>query len=131
MNIEPRLPHDRKSPDIDSPDIALEQIAGLLTLSAEQLDSNTVEALRRARHTALDRQTVRTSAFSLDGTHGFHWQLPHTPRQWVATVLLLAVIAGSTGYWQHLRRHEMMTHLDVALLTDDMPLEVFIDHRSE
>ncbi|MCK9201568.1 MAG: DUF3619 family protein [Gallionella sp.] len=131
MNIEPRLPHDRKSPNIDSPDIAPEQIAGLLTRSAEQLDSNTVAALRRARHTALDRQNVHAPAFALDAKHGFHWQLPHTPRQWVATVLLLAVVVGSSGYWQHLRKHEMMTHLDVAILTDDMPMEVFIDHRSE
>jgi hypothetical protein len=131
MNIEPRLPHDRKSPNIDSTDIAPEQIAGLLTRSAEQLDSKTVEALRRARHVALNRQTVRAQAFTLDGRHGVHWQLPHTPRQWAVTALLLAVIAGSTGYWQHLRRHEMMTHLDVAILTDDMPLEVFIDHISE
>ncbi|MFZ3018780.1 MAG: DUF3619 family protein [Gallionella sp.] len=131
MNIEPRLPHDHESPNIDSPAIAPEQIAGLLTRSAEQLDSNTVAALRRARHAALDRQNVHAPAFTLDGKHGFHWQLPHTPRQWAATVLLLAVVVGSSGYWQHLRKHEMMTHLDVAILTDDMPMEVFIDHRSE
>lgn len=126
MNIEPRLPHDRQSQDI-----APEQIAGLLTRSAEQLDSNTAAALRRARHAALDRQAIHAPAFALNGKHEFHWQLPHTPRQWAATVLLLAVVVGGTGYWQHLRQHEMMTHLDVAILTDDMPLEVFIDHISE
>ena len=123
MNIEPRL-HDRQ--DIDP-----ERIAGMLTLAAEQLDSNTVEALRRARHAALDRQVVRASAYALDGKHGLHLPVPHTPRQWAAAALLLAVVAGSTGYWQHLRKHEMMAHLDVAILTDDMPLEVFVDHRTE
>ena len=123
MNIEPRLPHDHQSPDI-SP----ERITGLLTLATEQLDNNTVEALRRARHAALNRQAMHATAFALDSRHGLHLQLPHTPRQWAAAALLLAVVAGSMGYWQHLHKKEMMTHLDVAILTDDMPLEVFVDH---
>ena len=69
MNIEPRLPHNRQ-------DIAPEQIAGLLTLAAEQLDSGTVEALRRARHAALDRQAVRAPAYALDSRHGLHLPIP-------------------------------------------------------
>lgn len=124
MNIESRLPNDPQ-------DIAPERIAELLTISAERLDTNTVEALRRARHKALDRQTVHAPSFVLDGRHGLHWSIPHTPRQWAAAALLLAVVAVSTGYWQHLHKHETMAHLDVAILTDDMPLEVFVDHRTE
>lgn len=124
MNIEPRLSEDR--PDIDP-----EQIAGLLTLATEQMDRNTVAALRRARHAALDRQTAHAPAYALDSRHGLHLPIPHTPRQWAAAVLLIAAITGSMGYWQHLHQHEMMAHLDVAILTDDMPLEVFIDHRTE
>jgi len=120
MNIEPRL-QDRQ--DVDP-----ERIAALLALAAEQLDNNTVEALRRARHAALERQAVHEPAFALDGRHGHHWPIPHTPRQWAVAALLLTVVAVSTGYWQHLRKHEMMAHLDVAILTDDMPMEVFIDH---
>ncbi|OGS86146.1 MAG: hypothetical protein A2061_00020 [Gallionellales bacterium GWA2_59_43] len=126
MNIEPRLPLDHLPPTI-----APERITGLLTLATEQLDNDTVEALRRARHTALNRQVVHAPTFALDSRHGLHWPIPHTPRQWAAAALLIAVVAGSTGYWQHLRKHEMMAHLDIAILTDDMPLEVFIDHRSE
>jgi hypothetical protein len=124
MNIESRLPHDPQ-------DIVPERIAELLTISAERVDTNTVEALRRARRKALDRQAVRAPSLVLDGRHGLHWPIPHTPRQWAATALLLAVVAVSTGYWQHLHKHEMMAHLDVAILTDDMPMEVFIDHRTE
>ncbi|HZW24777.1 MAG TPA: DUF3619 family protein [Gallionella sp.] len=121
MNIEPHLPEDRQ--DIDP-----EQIAGLLTLATEQMDRDTLEALRRARHAALDRQTTRAPAFALDGRHGLHFPIPHTARQWAAAGLLLAALAGGAGYWQHLHHHETMAHLDVAILTDDMPLEVFIDH---
>lgn len=120
MNIEPRLQ--------DSQEIDPERIAGLLTLATEQLDAETVGALRRARHAALDRQAVHAPAYALDGRHGHHWPVPHTPRQWLAAALLLAAVAASGGYWQHLHKHEMMAHLDVAILTDDMPMEVFIDH---
>jgi len=121
MNIEPRSPHDRQTS-------APEQIAGLLTLATEQMDSDTVDALRRARHAALDRQMAHAHSFAFDGIHILHWPIPHTPRQWVAAVLLIAVLVGSAGYWQHLHKHEMMAHLDIAILTDDMPMEVFIDN---
>lgn len=120
MNIEPRLQ--------DSQPLAPERIAGLLTLSTEHLDIGTVEALRRARHAALSRQAAHAPFYAFDGRHGHHWPIPHTPRQWFAAALLLVAIASSAGYWQHLRKHEMMAHLDVAILTDDMPMEVFIDH---
>lgn len=123
MNIKPSL-QDRQ-------DFGPERIAGILTQAAEQLDSGTVDALRRARHAALERQAVRAPAYALAGRHGHHWPIPHTSRQWLAATLLLTTIALSVGYWQHLRKHEMMTHLDVAILTDDMPMEVFIDHRYE
>lgn len=119
MNLEPRL-QDRQ--DIDP-----ERIAALLALSAEQLDGDIVEALRRVRHAALERQAAHAPAFALDGRHGHHWPILHTPRQWAAALLLVALAVG-TGYWQHLHKHEMMAHLDVAILTDDMPMEVFIDH---
>lgn len=126
MNNDRHLPHDRQ-PQALSP----ERIAGLLTLASEQLDDDTVKALRLARHAALDRQAVHAPAYALDNRHGLHLPVPHTPRQWAAAILLLAALAGGAGYWQHLHHHETMAHLDIAILTDDMPLEVFIDHRSE
>lgn len=109
-------------------DIAPEQIAGLLTLAAERMDARTAEALRGARNIALARQVSHAPAFALHSGHGMHWPVPHNPRQWAAALLLLAAIAGAAGYWQHLHKHEMMAHLDVSILTDDMPMEVFIDH---
>lgn len=123
MNTDRHLPHDHQ-PQPLSP----ERIAGLLTLASEQLDDDTVKALRQARNTALDRQAVHTLSFAFDGRHRLHWPVPHTVRQWAAAGLLLAALAGGAGYWQHLHHHETMAHLDVAILTDDMPLEVFIDH---
>ncbi len=101
------------------------RIARLLTRSAGQLDDNTVAALRRARNLALERQAATAPAFALNTGHHIHWPLPHTTTQWVATILLLATVAGGIGYWHHARERE--SHLEVGILTDDMPLEVFLD----
>lgn len=106
-------------------DITPEAIAGLLSRAAEQLDDNTVAALRQARNLALEKQT--RPAFALSTGHGMHWPTPHTPHQWVVTaILLIAVLAGSISYWHHAHEHEM-SHLDIAILTDDFPMEIFLD----
>jgi hypothetical protein len=44
-----------------------------------------------------------------------------------AVVLLLVIVAGATSYWDHSREYEM-SHLDLAILTDDLPIEVFVDN---
>lgn len=107
------------------PEAAPKHIARLLTRAAEQLDDDTVAALRRARSLALQRQMATKPALSLTTGHHMHWPLPHAVPQWAAAVLLVAAIAGGISYWQHSR--EEMSHLDIAILTDDMPLEVFVD----
>lgn len=103
------------------------RIANLLSLSAERLDHSTLTALRRARNEALAKQTIARPVYTLSTGHHMHWPLPHTPSQWVAAIVLaMAVIAGSIGYWHHAQEHEA-SYLDVAILTDDMPMEVFVD----
>lgn len=114
------------SPDRHSRDLAPEQIARLLTRAAQQLDDDTVAALHRARNRALSRQVVRRPVFALDAGHNLHLPIPHTSRQWMAAAILLAALAGGIGYWHHAREHEA-SHLDIAILTDDLPMEVFID----
>lgn len=104
------------------------RIAKLLTHAAEQLDNDTVAALRRARNMALERHTAAKPVFALSAGHHIHWPVPHTVHQWIAmAVLLVAIVAGGIGYWHHAHEHEM-NHLDIAILTDDMPMEVFVDH---
>lgn len=104
-----------------------EAIAKLLTRAADQLDGRTVAALRQARNVALERQSLSRPVFSLSTGHGVHWLIPHSAYQWAATVILLvATLVGGVNYWQHTQEHELV-HLDVAILTDDLPLEVFVD----
>ncbi len=103
------------------------RIAKLLTHAAEQLDNDTVAALHRARNRALERQAATKPVFTLSAGHHIHWPMPHTIPQWVGTaVLLVTIVAGGISYWHHAHEHEM-SHLDIAILTDDMPLEVFVD----
>lgn len=108
-------------------DITPEAITGLLTRATEQLDDNTVAALHRARNLALERQAMNPPVFALNTGRHIHWPIPHTTYQWMAmAALLVAVLAGGTSYWHHAHEREM-SHLDIAILTDDLPMEIFID----
>jgi hypothetical protein len=107
--------------------ISPEQIAGLLTRATSQLDDDTVSALRRARSVALEKQVLHKPAFALSTGHGAHWLMPHTAHQWLATaILLVTVFVGGIGYWHHANELEL-SRLDVAILTDELPMEVFVD----
>ena len=107
--------------------LTMESIAKLLTQATQQLDTNTVDALRRARNVALEKQLQKKPVFALNTEHGAHWLIPHSTHQWVAAIILLvAILFGGVNYWQHTQEHEL-AHLDTAILTDDMPLEIFVD----
>lgn len=114
------------SPGDNSQDVAPGRIAQMLTQATQQLDNDTVAALHRARNRALARQTARRPVFALDAGHNIHWPMPHTSRQWMAAAVLLAALAGGISYWHHAHEHDA-SHLDIAILTDDLPMEVFID----
>lgn len=121
MKTNDRLPNEHRVPDF-----APERIADLLTLAAEQLDADTAEALRSSRQTALARQAVDVRKLSIVSGNSIHFPISHSARHWVV-ILLVAAVTVSAGYWQHLQQHERMANLDVAILTDDIPMEVFVD----
>ena len=115
------------SPNNNSGNIPPERIARLLTHATQQLDDGTVAALRRARSVALERQSLNKPVFALSTGHNVRWLVPHSTDQWAATVILIvAILFGGASYWQHLHENEL-SRLDAAILTDDLPLEVFID----
>lgn len=103
-----------------------QRIAKLLTHSTDQLDEKIVSALRCARAVALQKQRVHEPVFSLSTIgHRAHNLLPHSTQQWVATtILLVAIIVGAVGYWKN-----SQVPVDLAILTGDMPLEVFVDQH--
>lgn len=104
------------------------RIAELLTQSSGQLDDRIVSSLRLARTVALQRQRCEP-VLSLSAIgHRVHALMPHSTHQWLATVMLLAtIIVSVTGYYHYAQEHQG-SHLDIAILTDDLPMEVFVDH---
>lgn len=113
--------------DLPNNGIAPEHIAQLLTRASQQLDGNTTSALHRARNAALGRQSQNKPVFALNTGHGMRWLMPHSTHQWLATIILLvAILLGGLGYWQHAHENDL-SNLDAAILTDDLPLEVFVD----
>lgn len=103
-----------------------ESIKQLLNQSTMQLDQRTVSALSYARQRALGRQLAQAPVFALSSERWTHHLLPHSLQQWLAALALAAIIAGSTGYWQH-SQEQQLSELDVAILTDELPIEVFVD----
>lgn len=107
-----------------------EKITQLLTQGTRQLDGRTLSKLSKARHLALTKQSAHASVLALTpasaSTLTARWLIPHTVHQWLAAGLLAAVIVSGAGYWQH-AQEQQVSELDVAILTDELPIEVFVD----
>ena len=108
-----------------------ERIRQLLNRSTAQLDETTLADLRKTRIQALERhamQPVHALAFSGHGKLA-HWHIMgtrHKPYLWAAGLLLLACIVSGIAYWQNVPGNDT-SDVDIAILTDDLPLQVFLD----
>ncbi|MEO8332336.1 MAG: DUF3619 family protein [Gallionella sp.] len=102
------------------------KIAQLLTQGTRQLNTNTISALADARQNALKRQLVRAPVAALSTGRWTHNLLPHSLQQWLVTGLLVFILMITAGYLQH-AQEQQISELDVAILTDDLPIEVFVD----
>ena len=111
------------------------KVAQLLTQGTRQLDGVTLTALVNARQNALKKQLVRAPVFalhpaSLSPSSWANRLLLPSAQPWVSMLLaaglLAAALIAGTGYWQHLEEQQI-NELDVAILTDELPIEVFVD----
>lgn len=103
------------------------KIAQLLTQACDQLDAHTVASLQQARTIALQKQRISVPAFSL-ASIGHHIHLPRSSNQWlVATLVLATLVFGMADYWYAAQERQYHHNLDIEILTDDLPLEVFLD----
>jgi hypothetical protein len=108
------------------------KIAQLLTQGTRQMDAVTISALVNARQNALKRHSVREPVFKLTSASAHasaRWAdrlIPHSAQPWVAAVLLVAVLIAGTSYWQNFQEQQI-DETDVAILTDDLPIEVFVN----
>ncbi len=108
------------------------KIAQLLTQSTRQLDAGTLSALADARKNALKLQAVEVSVFALSPSSAHssaHWRgklMPHSVQQWILSILVLAILIIGTGLWHH-AQEQQISDLDLAILTDDVPIEALVD----
>jgi hypothetical protein len=108
-----------------------EQIRQLLNCSTAQLDESTLAGLRKTRTRALERHTTRHGhalVFSGHGkhAHGHAMGIRHKPYLWAAGLLLVACIVSGIAYWQSVPNNDT-SDVDIAILTDDLPLQVYLD----
>ena len=109
----------------------LEQIRQLLNRSTAQIDATTLASLRETRIQALERHSARHAhALAFSGHSktgpGHMPRMHHKPYLWVAGLLLLACILSGIAYWQKTSGNDT-SDVDIAILTDDLPLQVYVD----
>lgn len=103
------------------------RIAQLLNQGTWQMDAGVLAALSDARQKALQRQSARAPVFTLATGRWTHFLASFTAHQWVSAGLLAAMLIIGSGYYWHHTHEQQIADLDVAILTDDLPIEVFVD----
>lgn len=110
-----------------------QRVARLLDDGLARVDSDTATRLQVARKAALARADYRPRgrlvwAFAWAGSEGTRPGWLAGSRLWLASSLLLAVLAGG-GYtaWSARDRAADTLDLDLSILADDLPVTAYID----
>ena len=108
-----------------------EQVKQLLNRSLALLDQPTLARLRNAREKALARYDAHSTApaFAWEGLWTDHRHASashHKSHYWAVAVLLVALLFSCTAYWHHTADHDV-SDVDIAILTDDLPIEMYVD----
>ena len=109
-----------------------EAVRQALNRSSSRIGQNTLTSLRSARELALARYDARNTApaFAWAGilTGGGRASGSHhrSYYYWLAAALLAAVLFSGATYWQHALEHDISDE-DIAILTDDLPIDVYVD----
>lgn len=107
-----------------------ESVARLLNRSLTQLDRPTLSRLSEARQRALAAHTENVSVPVLAGTRGSSFaqqaHAHHRIQRWGLILLLVLGMFSCVSYWQH-QSEPSDDEVDIAILTDDLPIEVFAD----
>ena len=118
-----------------STELDTSKVAQLLNLGTRQMNAGVLSALSKARLAALDRQAVCVPAYTLAPsgvmyTYMGRWTpgaMLHSAQHLAIVILLAAIVVSGMGHWYHVEE-QRIGELDVAILTDELPVEVFVDH---
>ncbi len=105
------------------------EIGRLLDHSAARLDTDTLDRLRTARRVALKNQRHPSPVLVWLGQHGIiqsHAMHAHKVINLAVVVLLAALLLGGSLYWHRIYEHDH-AELDIAILTDELPLDMYVD----
>jgi hypothetical protein len=100
---------------------------------AAQVDARTAERLRAARERALERQKIERS-------HGLVWAdnvlgnlggLSGVSVRLVLPLVVLVVGLVSINLWQQKQRTAEYVEIDTQLLSDDLPIDAYLDKDFE
>jgi hypothetical protein len=100
-------------------------------LNQSRLDPAATEALRKARELALSRQRPEPAPAlvwadnmlgSLGGWSGFTLRI-------LMPLLMLAAALGAVYTWQQNQRLAEIEEIDALLLTDDLPIDAYLDRN--
>ena len=102
-----------------------------LDASTAQLSPLTLEKLRMARSKALEQQRTNSTApvFAWLGNHSDKNGNANTSKslQWAVAALFVAFLFSGASYWEDYTNEHEISEVDVAILTDDLPIHVFLD----
>ncbi len=100
-----------------------------LDQGARNVDALTLNKLMMARQTALSRhKTATVAGLSLAGVgHLLHETLLPRARTAIALMILTLTVTG-VYYWSHFQEAEENEEIDSALLSDDLPINAYLDH---
>ena len=111
-----------------------DKITQLLNQGTRQIDGRILSALNKARHNALERQSAHAPVFTFAPNGGRHpyadrstiWEMLYSAQHLFIIILLVVIVVSGVGYWHH-AEEQRIGELDVAILTDELPVEIFVD----
>ena len=97
-----------------------------LDQSTNRLSYSVSERLASGRQQALSYATAHQTIADHSKYHALRLRVQHDVRFWLAAVaIVIACSIAGQSYWQHL--NEDHSEIDIAILTDDLPIDVFVD----
>lgn len=112
-------------------DTNIHLIKELLNSSTAQLAPATLEKLRSARSRAVERQRTQSSVPVLAwlGHHGGRHDASNMSKSinWAVAALFAACLVSGVSYWHNYTTEHEINEVDIAILTDDLPIHVYLD----